>query len=357
MKFLRAVFSIGLTSAVLSLSVQGAPAEKPAATPTENNAAADAAWKQVTDAMRPPSPPAEWAGKQPTAEQYAEFNKTLAAAAKRAAQKAHDFYTAYPTSPKADDARDKEKRMMQQASIFEEKSQPPGEQDKLREKLNEVNARALAKKSEGYPAMLAEFEKGVRGLLKDYPKEPLLWKQLADVAQSSDMETAKRISEELVSSENAPEPLKEMAKGMLKRFKAVGQPFELAYKALDGREVDVQKMKGKVVLIDFWATWCGPCVQELPNVKKTYSKYHDKGCEIVGISLDKSQTALENFVQTNDMPWPQYFDGLGWGNKISTQYNVTAIPAMFLVDKKGNLSDIDAREDLDAKVQKLLGEK
>ena len=114
---------------------------------------------------------------------------------------------------------------------------------------------------------------------------------------------------------------------------------------------------GKVVLIDFWATGCGPCVREVPTVVATYEKLHPKGFEIVGISFDEEKDALEQFVKRKQMPWPQYFDGEGWGNKFGKEYGITGIPAMWLVDKKGNLRDLNAREDLAGKVEKMLAEK
>ena len=125
---------------------------------------------------------------------------------------------------------------------------------------------------------------------------------------------------------------------------------------LDGTQVPLASLKGKVVVMDFWATWCGPCIAELPNVKKTYAKYHEKGFEIVGVSLDQSKDKLTDFVKENDMPWPQHFDGLGWKNEFAVMYGIQGIPAMWLVDKDGNLVDMKARSGLDAKVEKLLAE-
>src|SRR2546428_11372592 len=83
---------------------------------------------------------------------------------------------------------------------------------------------------------------------------------------------------------------------------------DVKFTAVDGREVDLAKLKGKVVLVDFWATWCGPCVGEVPHVVETYKKFHDKGFEIVGISLDQNKDALVNFTKSHGMTWPQYFD-------------------------------------------------
>ena len=134
----------------------------------------------------------------------------------------------------------------------------------------------------------------------------------------------------------------------------VGEPVELKFHPVKGKNVDLADLKGKVVLIDFWATWCGPCVKELPNVVAAYDKLHEKGFEIVGISLDSDKDALTKFIKDHEMPWPQYFDGKGWKNEVSTRFGIDSIPAMWLVGKDGKLVSTDVRGQLEALVEKEL---
>ncbi len=86
--------------------------------------------------------------------------------------------------------------------------------------------------------------------------------------------------------------------------------------ALDvyGERVSLEQYRGQVVLLDFWATWCGPCIAELPNVKEVFGKHGGETFAIVGVSLDSDRDRLVNFIEDNDMPWTQVFDGQGWKN-------------------------------------------
>jgi thiol-disulfide isomerase/thioredoxin len=116
--------------------------------------------------------------------------------------------------------------------------------------------------------------------------------------------------------------------------------------------------KGRVVLIDFWATWCGPCVAELPSLLKTYEKHHGNGFEIIGISLDEDQTKLEDFMKQKKMTWQQFFDGQGWQNKLGQKYGVNSIPATYLLDGEGKIIGKDLRGDeLEAAVARALAKK
>jgi thiol-disulfide isomerase/thioredoxin len=112
-----------------------------------------------------------------------------------------------------------------------------------------------------------------------------------------------------------------------------------------GKPLSIASRKGKVVLVDFWAMWCRPCRAELPNVLATYNKYHDQGFEIIGISLDQDQAKLIGFTKAMNMPWPQFFDGQGWQNKLAVKYGIESIPATYLLDGNGTIIGKDLRGD------------
>ncbi len=113
----------------------------------------------------------------------------------------------------------------------------------------------------------------------------------------------------------------------------VGKPapdFQVA--TLTGEDLSLEKYRGQVVLLDFWATWCGPCIAEMPNVKRTYEKYKNQKFEIIGISLDRSMSALKGYIDKEGIAWPQYLDS---GSRLGDMYQVRSIPSTFLIDGKG----------------------
>ena len=106
---------------------------------------------------------------------------------------------------------------------------------------------------------------------------------------------------------------------------------------LNGSPVSMANMEGQVFLIDFWATWCGPCRGETPHIKEAYAAYHKQGFEVIQISLDRDREALVEYVKEHGLPWPQITDRLDNDDKLSKRFKVTGIPKMMLVDKEGNV--------------------
>jgi thiol-disulfide isomerase/thioredoxin len=137
-----------------------------------------------------------------------------------------------------------------------------------------------------------------------------------------------------------------------------GKPLVIDGVSVGGAKRSTAEFKGKVVLVDFWATWCKPCREELPKLKQAYASYHAQGLEIVGVSCDNDGADLSNFLAENrDMPWPQLFDAAkpGW-HPVAEQYGINAIPRMFLIDRKGVLRSVDARESYETMIPQLLNE-
>jgi thiol-disulfide isomerase/thioredoxin len=124
--------------------------------------------------------------------------------------------------------------------------------------------------------------------------------------------------------------------GALAENVVVGEPFpEISEKdLLTGNAITIEGLRGKVVVIDVWATWCGPCIAELPNVREAYTAFHEKGMEIVSISLDSDVEKCKTYVEGNDMPWLHIADG-GGKAKLAKRFGINSIPRMYVLDKNG----------------------
>jgi thiol-disulfide isomerase/thioredoxin len=354
-----------------TLPAQGVTNAPPAGT---GATAADRAWEELVQSLPDAQPPAEWQTTEPSREQVAQFEKHNGEKAGLAADKARAFYTQYPNHAKAAQARQLEYQLLNVAVQLGNTARKPGllavEEARLKDPATsederfEVRLRQAMRPFMRLPegdktAALAELEKTTRALQKEFPTRPEVFEVLLLLAQANlednHPEKSRALAKEV--AEGATGEARTSAEGLLHRLDRLGQPLKLKFRTPEGDDFDLEKLRGKVVLVDFWATWCAPCRAALPEVKAAYKKYRAKGFEIVGISFDQNKETLQKFVADQNMTWPQYFDGRGWENKWGREFEITAIPAMWLVDKKGTLRELNARENLTAKVEKLLGEK
>ncbi|MCP5107967.1 MAG: TlpA family protein disulfide reductase [bacterium] len=124
----------------------------------------------------------------------------------------------------------------------------------------------------------------------------------------------------------------------IKAAVGLGNPARnFTVKLLSGEEYVLAQRKGKVVLVDFWATWCDSCREEMPHLKKLYQKYKDKDFEMLGISLDSNEQKLREYVKANNLGWKISFSGDMWKDATVVRYGVNSIPSLWLIDKKGTL--------------------
>ena len=136
----------------------------------------------------------------------------------------------------------------------------------------------------------------------------------------------------------------------------LGKPFKANFTSLDGKPVDTTKMKGQVILLDFYASWHPPYERNISMMKNIYNSYKNDQFSMIGISADKNRTRLNDFITKNQIEWPQYFDGMGFQNKLFIENNVTKVQSVWLIDKKGLIVDTDALPEIYKKIEKLLSE-
>jgi len=237
--------------------------------------------------------------------------------------------------------------------------------EKTRNKISagDVSESALAEELNGFDALLAAH----RGEKSDAVAQVLLVKASLYLQVLEDYERGTEVLQQLKAgfagthSAAQAEAMLVQLEGQKESLKAqaalkVGATFpDFADQDLNGAPLSMGKFRGKVVLVDFWATWCGPCITELPNLQAAYAKYHDKGFEIVGISLDRDEAKLKSFLAEQKMTWPQHFNGKDEKTDLAVKYGVNSIPATYLLDAEGKIVAKNLRGPaLEAQLARLL---
>ncbi len=191
-----------------------------------------------------------------------------------------------------------------------------------------------------------------RKLAADFPNELAAYERWFQWVEP--VGRAKAVAEEILKRADVSGAVRDKAKEVLDREKLLSLPLELKFTALDGREVDLAKLRGRVVLIDFWATWHDVCVAEMATVRKAYDRFHAQGFEVIGVIYNQEKSEGDGFVAKEKIPWPQFWDGEGLNNAVAEKFGVGTLPMKWLVGKDGRLADRNARAKLLEKVEKLL---
>ena len=210
-----------------------------------------------------------------------------------------------------------------------------------------------------------KFELTSRALIKDFPNRSGGYENFMALINDLDQKQPQKalsLANEM-AADKTPEKYRLWAKGCIKRLTSIGKPVRIQFIGTDGQEVDTAKMGGKVVLVDFWATTCSPCVRDLPQIKSLHKKYGEQGFEVIGISCDSSQQTdrekFSQFLQRKEIPWPQFYDGKQQTeNRLAQEFGINGMPHLLLIDKKGNLrfDKLRLKDGLEAKINELLAE-
>ncbi|MFV2068452.1 MAG: redoxin domain-containing protein, partial [Pirellulales bacterium] len=204
----------------------------------------------------------------------------------------------------------------------------------------------------------SEWVKQLEEFVQQHSKSPdsaeaLLQLAIAEEFSGRD-EDAIRWYDQLLKDFSKSSPAQK-ATGAKRRLQSVGKRMTLRGRDLRGRTVDLAKYRGKTVLIQYWATWCEPCITDMARIKELLAKYTKQGFAVVGVSLDSQRSDVVNFLKTNRIPWQQMYEPGGLESRLANEMGILTLPTMILVDDKGRVINRSIHvTELDSELKRLL---
>lgn len=201
-------------------------------------------------------------------------------------------------------------------------------------------------------------ERDIRlNFIKTHPDSYISARELLQMTDNAFLPESRKLFSALDEKVQQSAQGKEVAKriALLSTIETGRQALDFTQQNLDGASVKLSSFRGKYVLLEFWASWCGPCRAENPNLRQQYQLYKDKGLEIIGVSLDHDKQAWKQAIEKDQLPWIHVSDLKGWKNDVSTSYGIMGVPANFLIDPNGRIVAQNLRgEALNKKLQEIL---
>jgi peroxiredoxin len=206
------------------------------------------------------------------------------------------------------------------------------------------------------PEQLKEAESSMRSALELAPKDAnLIYLEGRALAMMNRDDEAKTMFQKYLDLAKMSDPYRTRAEHFVENPKLAAMQMAPAFTLTtsEGEEMSLDNMNGKVVLLDFWATWCGPCKESLPDIQRIAKKFADQPLVVLSISIDRDDIAWKNFIAKNNMTWPQYRDADG---KLSAAYGASSIPRFFTIDTDGALQSVKvgSNSDVEGEVKKLV---
>jgi len=228
------------------------------------------------------------------------------------------------------------------------------------DKMENRDSAVAAQKTvdEGFDMLQKKLEKIVSGIVSKYPNSPVsafvIKIRFIDYPFA---DLAKREYDRLGPAARNSFYGKQIG-DMVKKMDniAIGKKPAMTLPDANGKMVSLADYKGKIVLVDFWASWCAPCRKENPNVLKAYNAFHDKGFEVLGVSLDESKAKWETAIKDDGLRWTHVSDLKAWNSPYVKDFGITGVPTSFILDREGRIVAKDLRgEELQKKLAELLG--